>query len=82
MRYTNPFDRLAYALRPAVYAMIWLCVPVALMGYGWMLRELFLAAPWWVSVVVGISHLVSVLGLAIQIDSLREQLRLQGHDQS
>lgn len=50
--------------------------PVALLGYGWMLRELLNQMPWWISVPVIVAQVIAGFGVASLIDR-REELRLQ-----
>ena len=66
-------DRFARAVRPFVIAGIYLCLPIYLFSSGWGLKQLMFAAPWWVSVIVVISHFVTWLGIASLFDMQQER---------
>lgn len=49
------------------------CLPIMLLSYGWMLKELMFSAPGWISAVVIISHLIGWLGISALIDMKSER---------
>lgn len=73
----HPLDRFMRHHRRIVGFVAVLSFPIFMISYGWMLKQLLMAAPWWVSVAVVISNLTVVVGLGSLIDSLREQVNLR-----
>lgn len=60
-------------IRPLLIGVTLLAFPVMLISYGWMMKQLFITAPVWVSVVVLISHLIGWLGISALIDIRSER---------
>lgn len=73
MQYTHPLDRFMVRIRPLLIGAAVLSLPVMLISYGWMMKQLFTTAPGWVSVAVLISHLIVWLGISALIDMRSEQ---------
>lgn len=74
--YTNPIDRAVFRMRGVVLALVYLAGPVFLLSYGWMLKQLWYAAPGWLTAIVVASHLIGWLGIGILLDKRQEQDRL------
>ena len=72
-------DRLARMIRKPVLFCAVLALPVAVVGYAYMCRDMAISAPWWVSVPVIIAQLTGIAGVAFLIDSLQERLSRQEH---
>ena len=72
-------DRLARMLRKPVLFCAVLALPVAVVGYAYMCRDMAVSAPWWVSAPVIIAQLIGIAGVAFLIDSLQERLSRQEH---
>jgi hypothetical protein len=73
MPYTHPIDRFVIRFRPVIIVLFIMSVPVYLISYGWMARELFLQAPVWVSVIVMVAHCFAALGIASLFDMRHQQ---------
>lgn len=73
MQQEHPIDRLMRRLRGPIIAGIVLSGPVMLLSYGWMIKDMLLRAPVWVSVVVIIAHLVTWLGIGSLFDIQQER---------
>jgi len=82
MRYTHPIDRAAYALRGVILGATYLCAPIYMISYGWMLKKLLTTAPGWVSAVVILAHIIVWIGIASLFDRSQERRQTQELDQS
>lgn len=65
----HPADRIMRALRVPLIIGAVLCFPVFMLSYGYAMKWLITAAPFWISVPSVISHLAVFLGVASLIDS-------------
>lgn len=74
MPYSHPLDRLAAKLRPLIFVMLALSVPVMLTTYGLMLKHAFLTWPWWGIALTVVSHLSGWLGISALFDSRQERM--------
>jgi len=82
MQKEHPIDRLMRRLRGPIIAGLFLSGPIMLLSYGWMIKDMLLRAPIWVSVIVVIAHLVTWLAIASLFDSQQERRMKQQGDQS
>lgn len=73
MRSENIFDRFGYWARPVLIALLWLCLPVALVTYSQMAGMIIQQWPWWVSLPAITAHLVCFLGIASLFDRQEER---------
>lgn len=73
--YTNPIDRAVFRLRGTIVALLVVAGPIFLFSYGWMLVELYYAAPGWVTATVALSHFCVWLGIGTLFDKSQEQDR-------
>lgn len=74
MQRENPIDRAMRALRGVFIWGLILSGPIFLMTYGWAMKLLINAAPWWVSVPTVIAHLATLLAIGSLIDIRQERL--------
>lgn len=70
---THPIDRLMRRARGLIYLIAAAAFPVAVVGYGLMLKLAAENWPAWAFAAVCASHLIGLLGLASLIDSRQEQ---------
>ena len=68
MQKENPLDRFARWVRGPAIAGLYVSVPVALISYGWLIKMMIEAAPFWVSALVITAHLAAWLGIASLFD--------------
>lgn len=76
MRYTHPFDRFAYWIRPAVPLAAVVAAPIFLVSYGLMMVLAYEAWPGWVTAIVFIAHLVTLFSVASLFDSQQERRQM------
>ena len=78
----HPIDRFGRATRGIfLFAMV-ACLPVTLYSYAWMIKQVYLAAPTWISVVVTVSQIITFLGIASLFDKQQERRQLSEPAQS
>lgn len=78
----HPIDRFMRAIRPLLIGLLFLALPVMLLSYGWMLKQLLYAAPFWVSAAVVLAHMVTWLGIASLFDKQQERRQSSERGQS
>lgn len=71
--YTNPIDRLGFRLRGVIVVFLVLSLPIFLFSYGWMIKQLFYAAPGWITAIVFLAHAAVWIGIGSLFDSRQEQ---------
>lgn len=73
--YTNPIDRAIFRMRGFILFLLILAGPIFLFSYGWMIRELYYAAPGWITTIAALSHFCVWLGIGTLFDKSQEQDR-------
>lgn len=71
--YTNPIDRLGYRFRGVIVVFLVLSLPVFLISYGWMIKQLFYAAPGWITAIIFACHASVWIGISSLFDSRQER---------
>lgn len=82
MQKPHPLDRLTEWLQPFLLAILWVSGPIWLFSYGWMLKNLMLTAPLWVSTPVLISAFTAAIGFAALLDKREAEYRQTQADRS
>ena len=65
-------------IKAALLVWIFATAPISLLSVGWGLKQLFLTAPVWLSVVVFLSLITTVLSFARLVDEARQKSGYQG----
>ena len=55
-------------LKLILMVLLGLAAPIFLISYGWMMKQLWLSAPWWVLVPVFASHVAVFYGGSLAFD--------------
>ena len=64
-----------FRLRWPIIVLAALSGPVMLISYGWMLKQLVLTAPGWLTAICVTAHLAAWLGIASLLDMRAQQDR-------
>lgn len=73
MEYTHPLDRLLYRMRKYVLLAAIIAAPISCYSYAWMVSDLAMALPWWMGIILVLSHLVTLLSIAALFDRRQER---------
>lgn len=69
-------DKFARSVRPFFFAASIVAIPISMISYLYIMKMVFAAIPMWVFVIIGVSHMITLIAFGLLHDFRRERQNL------